>query len=709
MGVFTNYEGLYNYCEELPLDPQFSGLSDIANEQFFSSLWSLQPPQVYTVANYLDQPISEVPVYENYLDQVYGLRLGAVLEQIYFDAPVKQTYLDQPYRDAAQLQKSLVQRWGDAQQLTGYLEQPYSIPFFIEQSLQQRWAITDVSLQAMLNQQYDLSQYNFLQTALHQPFVIAPSESLNITPVITVFLGTLQIHSAIHINIEGSRDEYLMSCELAITEQEEYLSFHQQSLDSNDFEDKDDLVITVDGNEFIFKVTPKPSRNRSAPGIESYSVKGSSPAILLDRPFSIPILEQLEPGMASSICEDLSLIKGIDFSWDINDFYIPANILYANNETPIEIIRKIVAAPGAILQSDPDGSLHVRKFYPFSVPQWLSEAPKFHLTDSDNFFTLSEESETRLGYNKFTISDQLNSTTGLVYKEKQISDYVKEVHVFQTPWDGVERPFENSGGTWVLSEPLGVISELIENEEVEIVAGTGKTQNPIYDLSHPPIYKQRQLGTITFGEDGTITTEVDGQSLVNLTYITKYWSYKVTDTQKDRVQCYAIETETGKALGTIILDFADTNAGNAFIVLELDDELNKDSAGEVKTSFYPGDNVYFRIHHDDTVRIKSSAQSSGTVVSFGSVRRTSTQQMSFPTLNDEPETSHIPISISPVWYGRVPILSIDGRKLKANNVPAIGEITHDFYAWSYRITPPPLVLSGDEKYYILTVITLESI
>jgi hypothetical protein len=641
------------------------------------------------------------------LEQYYGLKLGSTLDQVYFDAPVVRNFLTQPYRDANQLKRSLVQVWGEAARITGYIDQEYALPEWMQRNLEQRWAITATEIKAVLDAQYNLSEYNLITSKLDQPYVIAPAESLEVRPVITVYLGSEVMTSHVHINIEGSRDEGTLTCELLVMDQVEYLRYLSHSLDpSSPNAVEDNLAITVDGVPFLFKITPKPSRNRSAPGVQTYTVKGSSRAVLLDRPFATPLLEQIDPEMASEICETLA--GSTSFTWEINDRYVPSDVLYANDETPVDIIRKLAEVSGAIVQSDPDGSLHVRKFYPYPVPQWQTEAPAFYLTDQDNFFSLTETPETRPGYNRYTISDQLTSQTDLTYEEKAISDTVKQVKVYQTPWDGIERPFEHSGGSWVMREPLGIVEETIGPEQVDIVAGTGKTQKPIYTLS-PPAYKQTQLGAITFGEDGTLKTEVSGQSLVDVTYTTKYWLYKITDTKKEAVQCYAIETENGQALGTIILNFADAAASGALVVVEMDDDLNRDGAGEVKTSYFPGDQPCFLVHHDATVRIKSTSMSSGFLAYQGLVYRARTNQMQFATDTDAQETPHIPISVSASWYGRSPSLAVDGRKLTASEAPSIGDVTHSFMAHSYRITPPEINISGEEKYYILTVVEIESI
>jgi hypothetical protein len=441
-----------------------------------------------------------------------------------------QNHLNQPYRDANQLQRSLVQMWGDAARIFGYLDQEYSLPEFLQRSLEQRYGITAQELRQILDQNYNLTQYNLIKNYLDQVFVIAPAGSLYYRPTITVTVGGVEINPS-HINIEGSRDEAVMSCEMAISAQADYLACKLL----------DEIVITVDSETFVFLVNPKPSRNRNI-GETTYTIKGESWAILLDAPFAAPLKQQVGPGMASALAFDLAADGGIDAEWDVVDWHIKPDTLYATDETPMAILRKIAEAPGAILQSDPDGTLRVTSYYPCSVPDWPKQPPSFFLTDQDNFFTLAENPETRPGYNNYTISDQLSSQSGVTLEEKQISDTVKEIKAYQVPWDGINRPLLHSGGPWVGIEPMGSAMETITAEQIEIVNGAGKTSKPIYEMLNRD-YKQVVLGFINFGEDGTLKTEIVGQSLVQLKYQTMYWKFRVTDPQKEAVQCYVEEVE----------------------------------------------------------------------------------------------------------------------------------------------------------------------
>ncbi len=79
-------------------------------------------------------------------------------------------------------------------------------------------------------------------------------------------------------------------------------------------------------------------------------------------------------------------------------------------------------------------------------------------------------------------------------------------------------------------------------EEIEIVEGAGSVSKPCYGLTESPNYKTSvDLGAVTVLEDGTVTTFIKGNTLVELTYTTKYWMWDATNIDEEDVQ-FILET-----------------------------------------------------------------------------------------------------------------------------------------------------------------------
>ena len=160
---------------------------------------------------------------------------------------------------------------------------------------------------------------------------------------------------------------------------------------------------------------------------------------------------------------------------------------------------------------------------------------------------------------------------------------------------------------------------------------------------------------------------------------------------------------------TIVVQFGQGANSSALVVVELDGELNKDSEGNEKTQFVPGDRPVWLVHHDSTVRIGSVACSSGMIQPLGQVTRTRSQQMQFPA-REATDLPHNPSGNPTVrWYGNNGALSRTGRSVRATGtIPAIGEVGYPVQFHQYRLIPPSLSLSGEETWPILIVVTMEA-
>jgi len=161
---------------------------------------------------------------------------------------------------------------------------------------------------------------------------------------------------------------------------------------------------------------------------------------------------------------------------------------------------------------------------------------------------------------------------------------------------------------------------------------------------------------------------------------------------------------------TIVVEFGDGADSSGFVALELDETINLDSDGNVKTSFDPGDEVWFWLQHADTLRVGSVAATSGMVVACGIARRSREQELTFA--GDGSQTlSHIPArNPEYTWYGNVGSgMSRDGRTLTvAGNIPCTCDAVIPIDVHLYRFIPPPLELADEATYRVVIVVTMEA-
>ena len=479
----------------------------------------------------LNQPYWLWNTFVGICEQVYGLRLLTAIIQYYGDTPTFRRLLAQYYGSALVLRRICNHPYDDYLKFISAIDQEWSFPEFLRRILQQKYSISGSHLARIMDEQYNLSQYQLLRTLLDQVFVLPPSETLVQTPSVFVTADDILIDPH-HVSIEIDEANFSIRGEIHLASEDDFLRCkHMQTT----------ISITIDATEFVM-LPDSPRRSRSELGHTEYYVPVVSPTVLLDAPNAEPITQAFSGSMASTIAADMANLASISLDWQLLDWYIPSATLYANNETPLAIIRKIVAAVGGILQTSPEGLLICRPEYPLTLPDWPTATPDFYLTDMDNFFSVDSTPVIREGYNRYLVSNQDAATAGLTLESTDITATSKKIRVYQVPWnEAATINLQTSGGDWVSIIADGIHTEEI-TDQVEIIAGSGRTSKPFYGMLLSA-YLQDSLGTITVSEDGQITTEDSGNSLLHLTYTTRYHQFTVTDSHIEDVQFYPEEVE----------------------------------------------------------------------------------------------------------------------------------------------------------------------
>lgn len=463
------------------------------------------------------------------VDQVYGIRMLATLVQRYGDVAQLRAILDQIYGSAAVLRRICRQDYGDALRLVAELDQRWAQYADLRALVEQKYSISGEELRRILAQDYDLRQYADLRAVLDQVYVVAPGDAIEQRPEVSVTTGGLTL-SPHHISVEVDEGSYYIAGEIHLADEAEFLQLaHLQ-----------EVAVRIDDTTFDL-IANLPRGSRPEVGREDFVMPLASPAILLDAPYAEALTRELSGAMASAIATEMAATAGIDIDWQLVDWYLPAATLYANGETPLTIIRKLVEAVGGVLQSAPDGTLICRPEYPQSLPERATAVPVAYLTDQDNFFSVDSSPEIRDGFNRYLVSDQVQSAadTGLTLEQRDIDELTKEVLVYRVPWTGAAIALRTSGGGWVSIVDEGVVEEVL-TETVEIVAGEGRVAKPLYEKISQA-YKQTSLGAITVAEDGHLATEISGNSLVEITYRTRYHLFTVASDRIEEVQFYPEE------------------------------------------------------------------------------------------------------------------------------------------------------------------------
>jgi len=454
------------------------------------------------------------------LDQPWGIKIGVDLHQPWGDAPLLRAAIHQPWGDAPVLRAELSQRWESTLTMRSVLDQRWHVFGVLRAELEQRWAITADLVRGVLEQGWDLRDRDLLRAELLQRWAIeADGSVLRYQVAVTVNGAAVGIS---HLNIEAGLDQDVLSCELHLGSEADHLRCRIGSV----------VAITITSAEgaeaFAFVVTAP--RITEEHGNAQFIVEAMSPAVLLGEPYAAPIEGELS-GLVTIIAATLA--GTLPLSWQTVDWEIPPSTWIAAGETPLSLLKTPAGAVGAVVQSLPDGSLVVVPEYSVAVNQWAAAAPDLSLVENLDCWSTGSTPELKSGYNRFLIGDQLSTANTLRLDEESISATVKIVRGYQTPWDGIF-DLAHTGGAWVVIEPLGV-EERQETETIEIVAGAGRVQYPIYSRDVIE-WGQINLGSVTVSEDGSVQAAVAGESLLTITYTTRCKRWQVRNPRNEQLQ-----------------------------------------------------------------------------------------------------------------------------------------------------------------------------
>lgn len=276
-------------------------------------------------------------------------------------------------------------------------------------------------------------------------------------------------------------------------------------------------------------------------GGTDYMVRGASPALALEE---VSLVEDFAAGDAEAIATALAARYGVTLDWQlIPGWPIRSGALAASHESPLEVLRRMAEAAGGIIESKPDGSLLMRPLYPVSLPNWLAATPALLVSDEDFAISASSDMTYQTRYNAFLIGEQAGAARdGVTIEEGEaLSSTRREVFVYCVPWTfRYTLQFVHTGGPWVAIEAMGEVEELIVDEEVEFVGGKTSLSKPCYGITSA-VWREVSLGAVIAAEDGSLSAAVEGESLLKVSYNTRYLKYILTNPQPNTVQVVADE------------------------------------------------------------------------------------------------------------------------------------------------------------------------
>jgi hypothetical protein len=302
----------------------------------------------------------------------------------------------------------------------------------------------------------------------------------------------------------------------------------------------DNITITVDSVAFTFIID---DRNRSRNfGEKAFNISGRSPAANLATGRAQPVTKTWGAITAKEVVNELCTSNGVSYDYQLLDWTIPDGVLASEGEYPIEIILKIARACGGIIQSTPSGTLVLKPKYPSSPAQYGSVAPALTLSDTDDFFSIAESKTIKPKYNGVYVMDY-QSSSDTMYAIEQIATDPVTSSVTLAVWSYPFKETIDLKTSYILTglaiESLGIVEEE-KTETIEIIGGNGSVTKPVFNIISAQYEHSVNLGAVS-AVNTAVITDTRGQSLLKVTYTTKYHKFKVINADDYASQIYTEE------------------------------------------------------------------------------------------------------------------------------------------------------------------------
>lgn len=499
----------------------------------FEEVWGLKLG-IACIQSYDDALKPLIIIEEYYQDAAQPI---VFWELPYNNATVPLKILEERYEDAAQPLLVMYELYNDAAQIITTWEFPYSILNDLLSYIEESYAITDIIIQAVWELPYSLETNNKVQKVWELPYYFLSEAVVINNPTVSIEIDG-ELIEFLSFNLNASLDQYCISCSVTLASEAEYLKCTYLK----------DAICTINAQEFNFFIEQRQRQYSNNDTV--YSIVLMSGTIKLDAPYSSTLTLTFPNGIyASDLIVQMAAYQNITVDYQILDWFIPNYAISINDETPLEVIRKITQAVGGVMQSKPNGDLLLISKYPLSPTQWETSAPAIVFNPESNVESVTEALKINSGHNAYIITSSGSSSADISLEEEIINNSTKLIRGFRIPFNDGEFPLETSGGSIVSIEkyitPIEEVRPVDEEWEiVEFIDWVGNTSYPIYDIVDYD-WIEEDLGAFQISEDGTLTIinqeAVSSESLLRIRYTTKFWMWTVRCTDVKSVQFFIPE------------------------------------------------------------------------------------------------------------------------------------------------------------------------
>lgn len=364
--------------------------------------------------------------------------------------------------------------------------------------------------------------------AILSPILAASQLFVATQPSLTIRGQSVPLES---VAVSIDEGEVCWTCEAALLDPRHYALFRAE----------DQFTISLGGEAFAFVVDAKRMSRASVAGAEA-SIIGISPAARWQNPRAKRITKTWSTSTpASAVVAEV--LPGESIDWRIIDWAIPAFRLAADKLAPMEIAQRIVAAAGALIETNPDGSLLVRYAFPRPVADYAADAQDQTYSDVADRFSVTEGFGLIEIVNRIRVLDVAPGAYADVieFEADRLNPSSGSLRVYPSPW---RESFDvrHTSLPIVSVQRIG-IGTVEHTETVEVLRGEGAVRYPIHQVLDVE-WLYEDLGGVAFAADQRqfrSTSETKFESLLRITYRTRFIDHRAVAYDGAEVQFVVME------------------------------------------------------------------------------------------------------------------------------------------------------------------------
>ncbi|QWS69924.1 LamG domain-containing protein [Vibrio phage vB_VpS_PG28] len=340
------------------------------------------------------------------------------------------------------------------------------------------------------------------------------------TPILTINGRVVQCSST---NIRSDEDRNGYSATVEVPNHLELLNLKRDDV----------ATLQIGGITYTFLVDTLPMNIQSITD-SSVSLKLVSPLRVRDSPRAAKISKTW--GYKVSAKEVVTELLGT-LDWEIVDWIIPEYRLAVENQFPLQVAKKVVAAAGAIITTDPSGKPVVQYKFPVTTNTYNTAQVDFEFNDLEHIVTSREEGVPQDGTNSVLIYDANSKDEGTLDKMEFDVSSLSGGSLFVYPSPVRDVVVGHTAKESLSLTALGGLTTIEKVEQVEVYKGEAIVKYPIAELVEIDFVSVAVTGlSYTEGSTKISTEDTDAYGIINVTYRTTVKQYRVSGVESPAVQ-----------------------------------------------------------------------------------------------------------------------------------------------------------------------------